>query len=517
MSGGVAIIDYDQDGWPDIYFTNAQTVDMALAGKKSRSALFHNNHDGTFTDVTSKAGVEYPCWAMGASVGDYNNDGWPDLLVTCFGRVVLYRNNGDGTFTDVTKESGLSSETGWATGTAFGDYDGDGWPDLFISHYVNFSLNDLPAFGSSNTCKFRGISVQCGPRGLKKSRSNLYHNNGDGTFTDVSKQAGISDSAPSYGLTAVWSGFANEGRLDLFQANDAGRNYLYQNSGKGRFSETAFSAGVSVSQDGDEQANMGVALGDYLHNGFPSVVITHFSDEYAAVYENLGHMSFSDVSFASGIAESTTHYVGWGDAFIDFDNDGWVDLFMANGHVYPQVDTGEAGARYREPSLLFLNRHDGKFRDISKDVGSAIQVPRVSRGVAVGDLFNDGRIEVVIENLQGEPTILRSEGGPLKHWIGLQLIGTKSNQLALNTRVKLIAGDLVQTDEVRSGGSYLSQNDLRLHFGLGEKSRVDKLEISWPSGKSEILNDLAPDRILLVKEGEGIASPKVAIPPTARR
>lgn len=517
MSGGVAILDYDQDGWPDIYFTNAQTIDMALAGKKSRSALFHNNHNGTFTDVTSKAGLEYPCWAMGASVGDYNNDGWPDLLVTCFGGVVLYRNNGDGTFTDVTKESGLSSDTGWATGASFGDYDGDGWPDLFISHYVNFSLNDLPAFGSSNSCKFRGIAVQCGPRGLKKSRSNLYHNNGDGTFTDVSKQTGIGDSAPSYGLTAIWSDFANVGHLDLFQANDAGRNYLYQNDGKGRFSEIAFSAGVSVSQDGDEQANMGLALGDYLHNGFHSIVITHFSDEYAAVYQNLGKMNFSDVSYACGVAESTTHYVGWGDAFLDFDNDGWVDLFMVNGHVYPQVDTGEAGARYREPSLLFLNQHNGKFRDISKVVGPAIQVPRVSRGVAIGDLFNDGRIDTVIENLQGGPTILQPQRGPLNHWIGLQLIGTKSNKLALNARVKLTAGNLVQTDEVRSGGSYLSQNDLRLHFGLGDKKRVDKVEISWPSGKSETLIDLTPDRILQIKEGEGIVSPGLTITPTTRR
>ena len=246
MSGGVALIDYDRDGWPDIYFTNAQSVDMALAGKKSRSALYHNNHDGTFTDVTDKAGVGYPCWAMGATVGDYNNDGWPDLLVTCFGGVVLYRNNGDGTFTDVTKEAGLSNDSGWATGAAFGDYDGDGWLDLFISHYVNLNLNDLPAFGSSPTCKFRGIAVQCGPRGLKKSTSNLYHNNGDGTFTDVSKQTGISDSPPTFGLTVVWSDFDGSGHLDLFQANDAGRNYLYQNDGKGHFSDIAFAAGVSV-------------------------------------------------------------------------------------------------------------------------------------------------------------------------------------------------------------------------------------------------------------------------------
>ena len=515
MSGGVALIDYDRDGWPDIYFTNAQSVDMELAGKKSRSALYHNNHDGTFTDVTDKAGVGYPCWAMGATVGDYNNDGWPDLLVTCFGGVVLYRNNGDGTFTEVTKEAGLSNDSGWATGAAFGDYDGDGWSDLFISHYVNLNLNDLPAFGSSLTCKFRGIAVQCGPRGLKKSPSNLYHNNGDGTFTDVSKQTGISGSPPSFGLTVVWSDFDGSGHLDLFQANDAGRNYLYQNDGKGHFSEIAFSAGVSVSQDGYEQANMGLALGDYQHNGFPSIVISHFSDEYAAVFENLGQMNFSDVSYPSGIALSTTHYVGWGDAFFDFDNDGWIDFFMVNGHVYPQVDSGEAGARYQEPALLFLNQGNGKFKDISKLVGPAILLPRVSRGVAVGDLFNDGKTDVVIENLKGEPTILQTQGGPPNHWIGVELAGTKSNRLALNARVKVIAGNLVQTGEVRSGGSYLSQNDLRLHFGLSAKQTVDKLEIVWPTGKTETLTNLSADHLYEIKEGAGIVSTKAVRPSPA--
>jgi hypothetical protein len=506
MSGGVALIDYDRDGWPDIYFTNAQSVEMALAGRKARSVLYHNNHDGTFTDTTDKAGVGYPCWAMGAVVGDYNNDGWPDLLVTCFGGVVLYRNNGDGTFTDVTKQSGLSNDVGWATGAAFGDYDGDGWPDLFVSHYVNLNLNDLPAFGSSPTCKFRGIAVQCGPRGLKGSPSNLYHNNGDGTFADVSKQAGIANSPASFGLTTVWSDFDGDGHLDLFEANDAGRNYLYQNNGKGHFTDIGFSAGVSVSQDGYEQANMGVALGDYRHTGRHSIVISHFSDEYAAVYENLGEMNFSDVSYSSGIAASTVHYVGWGDAFFDFDNDGWVDLLIVNGHVYPQVDTGEAGARYQEPGLLFLNQRQGKFKDISTLVGPALQVPRVSRGVATGDLFNDGRIDVVVENLKGSPTILRPQGGPPNHWISFRLVGTKSNRLALNARVRTTAGDLVQTSEVLSGGSYLSQNDFRLHFGLGGRQRVDKVEIFWPTGKTEILTDLTADHFYDVKEGEGIVS-----------
>src|SRR5579872_6656202 len=339
MSGGVALIDYDGDGWPDIYFTNAQTVNMAQRGEKARSALFHNNHDGTFTDVTEKAGVGYPCWAMGAVVGDYNNDGWPDLLVTCFGGLVLYRNNGDGTFTDVTKTAGLGNDSQWATGAAFGDYDVDGFVDLFVSHYVDFHLDDLPAFGSSKTCKYHAIDVQCGPKGLKGAPDNLYHNNGDGTFSDVSKNAGIESAPKVYGLTAVWSDFNHDGRLDLFVANDGKPNYLYRNDGNGRFTDIAFASGVAVSRDGAEQANMGVAIGDYLHSGRDSIAITHFNDEYAALYRNDGDMNFTDVSYPSGIARATTPYVGWGDAFFDFDNDGWLDLLVLNGHVYPQVDT----------------------------------------------------------------------------------------------------------------------------------------------------------------------------------
>ena len=516
MSGGVAVIDYDRDGWPDIYFSNAQSVEMALAGKKARSALYHNNHDGTFTDVTDKAGVGYPCWAMGAVVGDYNNDGWPDLLVTCVGGVVLYRNNGDGTFTDVSKQAGLSNDSQWATGAAFGDYDRDGWVDLFVSHYVDFHLDDLPAFGSRQTCKYRGIDVQCGPRGLKGSSSSLYHNNGDGTFTDVSKKSGIRDAPNAFGLTAVWSDFDDDGHLDLFVANDAGRNYLYQNDGGGHFNEVGFAAGVAASQDGAEQANMGVALGDYLHSGRFSIAITHFSDEYAALFRNDGRFSFTDVSYTSGIAPSTTPYVGWGDAFFDFDNEGWLDLFLVNGHVYPQVDTAEAGPKYREPGLLFYNLRNGTFKDISKLVGPALQLPRVSRGVAVADLFNDGRLEIVIENLKGGPTILQPQGGPANHWIDLELAGAKSNRLALNARVRVTTGDLVQTSAVLSGGSYLSQNDLRIHVGLGGASRADKVEIFWPAGSTEVLTNLSADHVYCVKEGEGIVAQEKIRPVLAK-
>ena len=503
MGGGVALIDYDRDGLPDIYFTNAPTVETALAGKKARGALYHNNGNGTFTDVTDKAGLGYPCFAMGAVVGDYNNDGWPDLLVTCLGGVVLYRNNGDGTFTDVTKQAGLA-DTQYATGAAFGDYDNDGWVDLFVSHYVDFHLNDLPKFGSGKSCEYHSLAVQCGPRGLKGAGDLLFHNNKDGTFTEVSKTAGVDDPHGFYGLTAVWSDFNDDGRLDLFVANDTSPNFLYRNDGNGHFTEMAFLAGTAVSQDGSEQAGMGVALGDYLHDGRFSIFVSHFSEEYAALFRNDGAMNFTDVSFKAGVATPTIPYVGWGTEFFDFDNDGWPDLFLVNGHVYPQVDTLDVGARYREPKLLFLNQRDGTFRNISQLVGPAIQIPQASRGAAFGDLFNDGRVDIVVENVDGKPMILRNEDGSHNHWVSFELGGTKSNRLALNARVKAVAGDLVQVDEVRSGGSYLSQNDLRIHFGLGSHDRLDRVEILWPSGKTETLTNLSADRFYAVKEGEGI-------------
>jgi enediyne biosynthesis protein E4 len=509
MSGGVALIDYDGDGWPDIYFTNAQSVEMAQHGVKARSALYHNNHDGTFTDVTEKAGVGYPCWAMGVAVGDYNNDGRPDLLVTCLNGIVLYRNNGDGTFTDVTTVSGLGSDSGWATGAAFGDYDGNGWADLFVSHYVDFHLNNLPAFGSIKACKYMGIDVQCGPRGLKGSPDNLYHNNGDGTFTDVSRKAGVGDQEQRYGLTAVWSDFNNDGKLDLFVANDGEANYLYEGDGAGHFEDVALLAGVAANEDGVEQANMGVALGDYLHTGRMSLAISHFDVEYAALYRNDGGMNFTDESIASGIARGTQGYVGWGDAFVDFANSGWDDFFVVNGHVYPQVDGLHLATRFREPKLLFLSQHDGSFRNVSRQVGASIRIPQVSRGLAVGDLFNDGRMEAVVENLVGEPMILRPVGGPQNHWISFQLEGVKCNRLALNGRVRASAGDLVQLGEIRSGGSYLSQSDLRIHFGLGGHKRVDKAEILWPDGNKEVLANLAVDRFYVVREGVGVSSAKM--------
>ena len=508
MSGGVVLIDYDRDGWPDIYFTNAATVDMVLAGKKARSALYRNNHDLTFTDVTDQAGVGFPCdLAMGGAVGDYNNDGWPDLYVTCLGANVLYRNNGDGTFTDVTKAAGVG-DTRWSTGAAFGDYDADGWLDLFVSNYVDFHLDDLPKFGSSPTCQYRGLLVQCGPRGLKGAGDTLYHNNKDGTFTDVSETAGVSDKKGFYGLGVVWSDLDNDGRIDLFVANDGVPNFLYRNDGNGHFTEMAFQAGAAVSDDGRAQAGMGIAVGDLVGDGRFSLFVTDFSEEYNILFRNQGNMSFTDASFAAGVAAGSLPYVGWGTGFFDLDNDGRLDLLAVNGHVYPQVDTLDVGTKYRQPKLLYLNKGNGAFADVSQLAGPALRVPRVSRGAAFGDLDNDGDIDVVVEDIDGPPLILRNDGGNRKRWVGFELAGAKSNRLGIGARLKITAGGVTQTGEVRSGGSYLSQNDLRIHFGLADSTTIDILEVRWPSGVVDVVKNLSANKYYALLEGKGVVSPE---------
>ncbi len=501
MSGGVAVLDYDGDGWPDLYFTNAPSVNMSRAGAQAQSMLYHNNRNGTFTDVTDKAGVGYPCWAMGAAVGDIDNDGWPDLTVSCFGGVVLYRNNHDGTFTNVTQRSGLAADKGWATGVAFGDYDGDGFVDLFVPHYVDLDLAHLPVFGREKTCTYHEVAVQCGPRGLKGSPDSLYHNNGDGTFTEVSHQAGVDDPHGYFGLQAVWSDFDDDGKPDLLVANDGEPNYLYHNLGNGHFQEIANEAGIALSEDGNEQANMGIALGDYTNTGRQSVAITHFSEDYAILYRNDGNLSFTDVAHSAHVAQSTPAYVGWGDAFLDTDNRGRLDLIMVNGHVYPQVDAAKLGMSYREPKLLFWNNGDGSFRDVTREAGPALRVPQVSRGLAVADLFNTGRLNVVIENLTGEPMVLQAKSNPANHWASFQLEGNPSNRLALNARVSVRSAGLQQMEEVLSGGSYLSQSDLRLHFGLGASARMDEVTVHWPDGKQQSFHDLPADRFYRLKEG----------------
>jgi hypothetical protein len=511
MSGGVILIDYDRDGWPDIYFTNAPSVAMAIKGEKSMGVLYHNNHDGTFTDVTAKSGLNSACFAMGGAVGDINNDGWPDLYITCLGGNVLYRNNGDGTFTDVTAKAGVADGR-WSTGAAFGDYDGDGLVDLMVVNYVDFHLNDLPGFGSASFCKYKGIDVQCGPRGLRGAGDSLFHNNGDGTFTDVSKAAGVSDPEGYYGMGVEWADFNNTGHPDLYITNDSTPKFLYKNLGNGKFEDIGLQSGTAVSEDGSEQASMGIALGDYNHTGRPSIFVTNFTDENVLLYRNDGDFNFKEDSFASGVALPSLPYVKWGAAFVDLDNDGWQDLIVVDGHVYPQVDSLPSGAGYHQPKVMELNQKNGAFCDASDQAGKPLLEKRVSRGLAVGDLFNDGNMDVVVEDLDGAPMLLRNRGIAGRHWVSFELDGTKSNRLALNARIKLFAGGMTQTDEVHSGGSYLSQSDLRIHFGLAAATKIDKVEIHWPSGAIESLTNLAVDRDYNVLEGRGVVEPSIARP-----
>ena len=505
MSGGVLLIDYDRDGWLDIYFTNAPTVEMALKKEKSKSLLYRNNGDGTFTDVTDKAKVGFPGYAMGGAVGDYNNDGFPDMYITCLGGNVLYKNNGDGTFSDEAKKAGVSDGR-WSAGAAFGDIDGDGFLDLVVANYVDFNLNDLPGFGSLPTCKFRGVDVQCGPRGLKGAGDSVFKNNGDGTFSDITKKASMLDPDGFYGMQPVFSDFADTGRLDIYLANDSTPNFFYQNKGDGNFEEIGLLSGTGVSGDGSEQGSMGVAIGDYLHTGKYAIYVTNFADEYNTLYRNNGKYDFTDVSFAAKVAQVSRPYVGWGTGFFDLDNDTWLDLFVVNGHVYPQMDQISSGAGYKQEKILYINNGDGTFCDATRQGGAALSERRVSRGAAFGDLDNDGNIDVVVEDLDSSPMILKNEGDKRNHWITLELGAKQGNPLAIGARIRLTTGKIVQTEEIRSGGSYLSQNDLRVHFGLGKATKVDEIEIRWNSGKTEKIKDVAADKFYAVLEGEGIVS-----------
>lgn len=507
MSGGVVVIDYDRDGWPDMYFTNAPTIAMAMKHEMARGALYHNNRDGTFTDVTDKAGVATPCFANGGAVGDYDNDGWPDLYITCLGANVLYHNNGNGTFTDVTDKAGVGDPRN-SMGASFGDYDNDGFVDLMVTNYVDFRFDNMPAFGKLPTCTFRGLDVQCGPRGLKGAGDSLYHNNGDGTFTDVSKKAGVDDPNGYYGLGVTWVDFNNTGRVDIFIADDATPNYLYKNEGNGKFTEIGLESGTAVSQDGSEQACMGVAIGDYLHEGRPSIYVTNFENEYNTLYHNTGDWQFDDISYRSGVGLPSMRYVKWGDAFFDIDNDGWLDLIFVSGHVYPQVATLQSGAGYQQSGMLQINQGNGKFCDAGDQAGPALMERRTSRGLAIGDLFNDGQVDVVVADIDGAARILRNKGDKSHHWVSLELAGTKSNRLAIGARIKLTAAGVTQTDQVRSGGSYLSQNDLRVHFGLGTTTKIDNVEIKWPSGAIDVLKNLDADKSYAVLEGKGVVTPE---------
>jgi enediyne biosynthesis protein E4 len=510
MSGGVALIDFDNDGDLDIYFVNSLTVDLVKSKGKSKSELYRNDGDGKFTEIGVKAGLSDIGWGMGAAVGDYNNDGFDDIYVTCLGPDHLFKNNGNGTFTDVTAKAGVSDPR-WTTGASFVDYDNDGNLDLFVSNYVDFDINNLPEFGQGRTCQYKSIPVQCGPRGLKGAGDTLYHNNGNGTFTDVSKKAGVEDPNGFYGLGVISSDFDQDGLIDIFVANDSTPNFHYRNNGDGTFKEIGFPAGTAVNENGSEQGSMGVTVGDYDHDGMLDLFITNFADEYNTLYHNDGRNSFTDLSYAAKVAAMSLPYVGWGTKFFDYDNDGWVDLFVANGHVYPQLPG------YRQPKFLHRNNGDGTFTEVSAQFGGILTENRASRGVAFGDLDNDGDVDLVIGDLDGPPQLLRNDGGNANNSVLIKTIGVKSNRDGIGARVKILAGDLSQIDEVRSGDSYLSQSDLRLHFGLGKRTKVDLIEVRWPSGVVDKVTGVGVNRIVTMKEGQGKVEEKEFISNTSRR
>ena len=508
VGSGVALLDYDNDGWLDIYLVNGSTYD-AMSGKASppHAALFHNNHDGTFTDVAQQAGVTNDRWGFGVAVGDYDNDGWPDLYVTNFGKNRLYHNNHDGTFTDVAEKAGVALGN-WSTGATFGDYDRDGRLDVFVPGYVHYDMDHPPVPGSPvvafSSCEFRGVKVMCGPRGLKGEPDHLFHNNGDGTFTDVSVKAGVSDANAYYGLTAVFADVNNDGKVDLAVANDSTPNYLYINKGDGTFEDASYASGYALNENGRETASMGVAVGDYLNNGQLDIYNTVFSDDYNPLYRNDGGGNFTDVSYQAGIAEVTIPFLGWGTGFLDFDNDGWKDLFVANGHVYPGVDQSDWGTTFAERPLLFRNLRNGKFDVVPAVKGTGLAMLLTARGAAFGDLFNDGKIDVVINQLDNTPVLLRNVGQDQNHWVGLSLAGgAKSPRDAVGASVYLTAGGTRQRGDVISGGSYASSSDFRVHFGLGSSTKIENVEIHWPSGAVEHVNLPSLDCYYRVEEGKG--------------
>ena len=509
IGSGVGLLDYDHDGWLDIYLVNGATYD-SLSGKTTppHAALFHNNHDGTFTDVAAAAGVTNDRWGIGVTVADYDNDGWPDLYVTNFGRNRLYHNNHDGTFTDVAEKAGVQLGN-WSTGSTWGDYDGDGRLDLFVPGYVHYDLAHPPAQNvgdvTSRFCSFRGVKTMCGPSGLQGEPDHLFHNNGDGTFGDVSVQAGVSDSkSPYLGLALLFIDVNNDGKVDLLVADDSTPNYLYINKGNGTFDDASYASGYALDAGGHETASMGIAAGDFTHNGLIDIYNTTFSDDYKPLYRNDGDANFTDISAEMGIAEETVPFLGWGTGFVDYDNDGWLDLLEVNGHVYPQADHSNWGTTFAERPLLFHNVK-GKLVLVPAVEGSGLSRISVGRGVAFGDLFNDGRMDAVINNLDGTPTLLRNVSENRNHWVELQLVGgPKSPRDAVGTRVLLRANGFVQRGDVTSGGSFASSSDQRLHFGLGAASTIDAIEVHWPSGAVEQVKLPGVDGIYTVIEGSGI-------------
>ena len=498
---GVAFFDYDNDGYIDVLVVNGSTLEHMKGGGDQIVALYRNNGDGTFTDVTVKAGLTKRGWGMGVCIADYDNDGFEDIFVTGFGTNSLFRNNGDGTFTDVTERAGIKGSH-WSTGCSFGDYDRDGYVDLYVANYIAFDQKTVPKRGSSPFCKYMGIDVMCGPRGLPGEPDILYHNNRDGTFTDVTRRAGIQD--PGYpGFAVVFTDFDNDGWPDIFVANDSARNFLFHNNHDGTFSEVGLFSGVALNGEGREQSNMGVAVGDYNNDGYLDFYVTVFSHDIATLFKNNKDGTFTDATSSAGFGQSSMPYLGWGTVFVDLDNDGFLDLFVANGHVYPEIDRFAVGSTYKERKQLYQNLGNGTFREVTAEVGGGLLSEKTSRGVAYGDYDNDGDLDLLIVNLNDRPTLLRNDGGNRNHWLTLKLIGTKSNRDAIGARATIGVGERKQVAEVQSGGSYLSNNDSRLHFGLGRDTRVGYLEVRWPSGLIEKFENVEADQFLVMTEGQG--------------
>jgi enediyne biosynthesis protein E4 len=509
MSGGAGLIDCDNDGKLDIITVTGSTIDRFRHGGDAMITLYHQDPGFKFTDITKSAGLTRKGWGMGIAVADFDNDGLPDIYVTGYGGNALYRNLGNCKFLDVTQKAGVAGG-GFSAGAAWADYDRDGYVDLFVSRYVHFDANHPPVFGSDEkTCEIKGVKVQCGPWGLEGETDLLFHNRGDGTFEEVSRKAGVHDPDRYYGLGVSWGDYDNDGWPDLYVANDSGPNYLYHNRHDGTFESVGMLAGAALSEDGLQQGSMGVSWGDYTHDGRLDMFVTNFTEQPDTLYRNVGDEGFQDVSERARLARPTYTFVGWGTSFFDMDNDGWLDLFIANGHVYPQMDLVPGAARYREPMQIFRNHRDGTFENASDVLA---QLPDASRrGAAFGDLNNDGNVDIVVVDIDGPPSLLLNRSANKNHRVLFKLLGTKSNRMAIGARVTVTAGKLVQFDEVRAGGSYLSQNDTRLHFGLGTEAKIDQVKIQWPVGKTELLRDVPADFIYTVVEGQGIKN-RAALP-----
>lgn len=504
MSGGVGLIDCDNDGKLDIIAVNGSTVDRYRQGGDLMITLYHQDADLKFSNVTQQAGLVRKGWGMGVAVADYDNDGLPDIYVSGYGGNALYRNLGNCKFEDVTQQAKVAAG-GFGAGAAWADYDRDGNVDLFVSRYVHVDMDKLPELGSNEKfCRYHGILVQCGPWGMQGESDLLFHNRGDGTFEEVAKQAGVDDPHHYYGLGAVWGDYNNDGWPDLYVANDTGPNFLYRNRHNGTFEEEGLMQGIAVGADGSEQGSMGVTWGDYDHDGRLDMFVTNFVDQSATLYHNLGPRGFEDVTPQAGIAKPTYPYVGWGTAFFDMDNSGWLDIFVANGHVYPQADRVPGEAHYAQPMLLFRNKHDGTFEEVSGPAGLAAMPSTSRRGTAFGDINNDGCIDIVVLNADEPPSLLLNHCSAANHRVLFDLRGTKSNRLAIGARVTVRCNQLEQFGEVESGSSYLSQNDLRLHFGFGACANIDQVSIQWPGGKPEILRNVPTGFLFTVVEGNGI-------------